>query len=245
MTIEGLGWVQYSIGQDEEAEKNFNKLIQYAEKHFVNPNWQYYERNDREIVQSIYSEGSFGLGLIAKRQGKWEEARHRLDEAFTQPNRFIDHDTIGKELADILFQLRDYKAAAIFYKNSISQNPLDSFLLNRYAWCLYQSGNDEEAKSIFLRSKELSSSAEGFSQDFFSSQSVTQRIRAKRIAETYNGLALNYIKQGRHDEAEEELASALRISPYFNHPHEISLLLAQHPEWQEKLRLKSLGRSLP
>jgi tetratricopeptide (TPR) repeat protein len=245
MTVEGLGWVQYSFGQDEKAEKSFNKLIQYAEKHFANPAWPYYERDDREIIQSIYSEGNFGLGLIAKRRGKWEEGGHRLGEAFAQPNRFIDRDTIAKELADILFQIRDYKAAAIFYKNLISQNPLNPLLLNRYAWCLYQSGNDEEARSIFLRSKELSSRSEEFDQDLFSSQSVTQRIRAKRIAEPYYGLALIYIKEGRLDAAEKELASALRISPYFNHPHEISLFLAQHPEWQEKLRLKSLGRSLP
>ncbi|MGZ3536776.1 MAG: tetratricopeptide repeat protein [Thermodesulfobacteriota bacterium] len=245
MTVEGLGWVQYAFGEDEKAEKNFNKLIHYAEKHFVNPDWLYYERNDREIIQSVYSEGSFGLGLIAKRRGKWEEARKRLEEAFNQPNRFIDHHMIAKELADILFQLRDYQTAAIFYKDSISHNPLNPLLLNRYAWCLYESGNYGEAKSIFLRSKELSLRAEEFDQDLFSSPSVTQRLRGKRIAEPYYGLALIYIKERRLDAAQEELASALKISPYFHHPHEISLLLAEHPEWQERLRLKSLGRSLP
>ena len=245
MTVEGLAWVQYAFGQDEKAERSFNKLIRYAEKHFVNPDWLYYERNDREIIQSVYSEGCFGLGLIAKRRGKWEEARNFLEKASTQPNRFIDRDTIAKELADILFQLGDYKAAAIFYKELTSQNPLNPLLLNRYAWCLYQSGDHEGAKSVFLRSKELSSGTEEFDQDLFSSQNVAQRLRAKRIAEPYYGLALIYIKEGRFDAAEEELASALKISPYFHHPHEISLLLAQYPEWQERLRLKSLGRSLP
>jgi tetratricopeptide (TPR) repeat protein len=245
MTIEGLGWVRYSFGQDEKAEKSFNKLIQFAEKHFVNPDWQYYERNDREIIQSVYSEGSFGLGLIARRRGMWEEARDRLEKALTQPNQFIEHDTIAKELADILFQLGEYKAAAIFYKDSISQNPLNPLFLNRYAWCLYQSGNYEEAKIIFLRSKELSSRGGEFDHDLFGSQSITQRLRAKRAAEPYYGLALIYLKERRFDAAEEELASALKISPYFHHPREISLLLAQYPDWQERLRRKSPGRSLP
>lgn len=245
MTVEGLGWTGYTLGQNEKAEENFKKLIRYGEKHFWNPDWAYYERNDREIIQSIYSEGSFGLGLIAKRRGKWEEARDHLEKAFAQPNRFIDHDTITKELADVLFQLGDYKAAAIFYKDSISINPFNPLLLNRYAWCLYQSGNLEEAKSIFLRSKQLSSRVEELDQDFFGSQSITQRLRAKRIAEPYYGLALIYIKERRLDAAQKELASALKISPYFHHPHEVSHLLAQHPEWQERLRRKSLGRSLP
>ena len=245
MTVEGLGWVHYSFGQDEEAEKSFNKLIEFAEKHFVNPDWQYYERNDREIIQSIYSEGSFGLGLIAKRRGMQEEARDHLEKALAQPNRFINHDTIANELADILFQAGDCKAASIFYKDSISRNPLNPFPLSRYAWCLYQSGNHEEARVIFLKAKDLSSMAGAFDQDFFSSRSVTQRLHAKRIAEPYYGLALIYAKEKQLDAAQEELAAALKISPYFHHPHEVSLLLTQHPEWQEGLRLKSLGRSLP
>jgi len=245
VTIEGLGWIGYTLDQNEKAEENFKKLLRFGEKHFWNPDWTYYDRNDREIIQSIYSEGSFGLGLIAKRRGRWKEARDHLERAFTHPNRFIDHDTIAKELADILFQLGEYKQAAVIYKDSISRNPLNTLLLNRYAWCLFQSGNHEEAKQIFLRSKELSSVPEEFRHDLFGSQSVTQRLRGKRIAEPYYGLALIYIKEGRLDAAQEELASALKISPYFHHPHEVSLLLAQYPEWRERLRRKSLGRSLP
>ncbi len=245
VTVEGIGWIGYTLGQNEKAEENFKKLLRFGEKHFWNPDWAYYDRNDREIIQSIYSEGSFGLGLIATRQGTWEEARDHLERAFTHPNRFIGHDTIAKELADILFQLGDYKRAAFIYKDLISQNPLNTLLLNRYAWCLYQSGNHQEAKQIFVRSKELSSVGEEFRHDLFGSQSVTQRLRAKKIAEPYYGLALIYIKERRFDAAQEELASALKISPYFHHPHEISLLLAQYPEWQKSLRRKSLGRSLP
>jgi tetratricopeptide (TPR) repeat protein len=245
MTIEGLAWTQYTFGEDEKAEKNFKKLIQYADKHFYNPDWPYYDRNDREIIQSFYSEASFGVGLIARRRGKWEQARGRFEEAITHPNRFIDHDLMSKELADVLFQLQDYKSAAIFYKESVSRHPLNASLLNRYAWCLYQSGNNAEARSIFFRSKELTSRPEELNQNLFSDQGVTQSLRRRRMAEPYYGLALIDIRENRLDAAQEELASALKISPYFHHPHEIALLLTRHPEWQKRLRLKSLGRSLP
>jgi tetratricopeptide (TPR) repeat protein len=244
-TMEGLGWTYYLYGQDENAEKEFKKLITYTEKNFENPNWPYYEPNNRETIQSIHSEANYALGLIAKRRGILGGARIYFENALSRPNQFIDRETIAGELADTLFQLGEYKAAAIFYKEFFSKNPQDLFLLNRYAWCLYQIGNIEEAKSFYLKSKELSRLVVEFYQEFLGSQSVTQRLYARRMAEPYYGLALIYVKEKRLDAAQEELATALKISPFFHHPKEIALLLDQYPEWQETLRLRSLGRPLP
>ena len=243
-TIEGLGWIYYLYGQDENAEKEFKKLIHYAEKHFGNSDWPYYESNDQEIIQSIHSEANYALGLIAKRRGVWKGARTYFEEALKRPNRFIDRETIAGELAYTLFELEDYQVAAMFYKEFLSKNPIDLFLLNRTAWCLYQTGDIEGAKSLYIRSKELSSLATEYYQESLGSQSVTQRIYAKRMAEPYYGLALIYAKEKRLDAALEELISALKISPFFHHPKEITLLLDQHPKWQETLRTRSLGRPL-
>jgi tetratricopeptide (TPR) repeat protein len=243
--IEGLGWVQYVYGQDEDAEQEFRKLIKLAERHFENPLWRYYKPNDREIIQSIHSEANYALGLIIKRRGKWGAARTHFENALSRPNQFIDREIIAKELADTLFQLGEYKAAAIFYKEFLSKNPEDLFLLNHTAWCLYQTGNLEEAKSLYLKSKEISSLAAEYYQESLGSQSITQRLYAKRMAEPCYGLALIYVKEKRLDAALEELAYALKISPFFHHPKEITLLLDRYPEWQETLRRRSLGRLLP
>jgi tetratricopeptide (TPR) repeat protein len=244
-TIEGLGWVKYLNGQDEDAEKEFRKLIKLVERHLKNPLWRYYQPKDQEIIQSIHSEANYALGLIIKRRGMWGAARTHFKNALSRPNQFIDREIIAKELADTLFELGEYKAAAIFYKEFFSKNPQDLFLLNRYAWCLYQIGNIEEAKSFYLKSKELSRVIVEFYQESLGSQSVTQRLYARRMAEPYYGLALIYVKEKRLDAAQEELATALKISPFFHHPKEIALLLDQYPEWQETLRLRSLGRPLP
>jgi tetratricopeptide (TPR) repeat protein len=244
-TVEGLGWIYYLDGQDEKAEKAFEKLIQFTENHFGNPSWPYYEPSDREIIQSMHSEANYALGLIAKRRGMWKAAQTFLERALNQFNQFISRDTIAKELADTLFHLGEYKAAAIFYKEFLSENPTDLSLLNRYAWCLYQTGNLAEAKSLYLRSKKLSSLAVKYYQEPLGSQGVTQRIYAKRMAEPYYGLALIYAKEKRFIAAQGELATALKISPFFHHSEEIVLLLDQYPEWREKLRLHSLGRPLP
>jgi len=244
-TVEGLGWIYYLDGQDENAENAFKKLIQFAENHFGNPSWPYYELNDREIIQSMHSEANYALGLVAKRRGMWKAARTSFEQALNQFNQFISRDIIAKDLADTLFHLEEYKAAAIFYKEFLSENPNDLSLLNRYAWCLYQIGNLAEAKSLYLRSKELSLLAGEYYQKPLGNQSVTQRIYAKRIAEPYYGLALIYAKEKRFIAAQGELATALKISPFFHHSEEIVLLLDQYPEWREKLRLRSLGRPLP
>jgi tetratricopeptide (TPR) repeat protein len=243
--IEGLGWIYYIQGRNGSAEEKFRKLVQWAEKHFQNQYWQDYPLNDRQFIQSIYSEASYALGLIAKRKGMWESARGNFENALNEPNQFIDREIISRELADILFQLGEYKAAAIFYKEFLSKDAEDLSLLNRYAWCLYQTGDIQEAKSLFLKSKELSSLAAAYCQESLGSQSVTQRLNAKRMAEPYYGLALIYVKEKRLIAARGELASALKISPYFHHSKEIVLLLNQFPEWEETLRLRSLGRSLP
>lgn len=243
--MEGLGWIYYLYGQDEKAEKEFKKLITFAEKHLQHPSWIDYPVNDQKFIESIYSEANYALGLIAKRLGRWGEAHTYLKKALSQPNQFIDREIIANELAETLFQLGEYKAAVIFYKEFLSKDPQDPPLLNRTAWCLYLIGNIEEAKSLYLRSKELSSLAAAYYQKFLGSQSVTQRIYAKRMAEPYYGLALIYAKEKRLDAALEELASALKISPFFHHPKEIALLLDQYPQWQETLRQRSLGRPLP
>jgi Flp pilus assembly protein TadD len=244
-TVEGLGWVYYLDGQDEKAEKEFKKLIQSAEIHFGNPFWAYYEPKDREFIQSMHSEANYGLGLIAKRKGMWEAARISFEQALNQFNQFISRDIIAKDLADTLFHLGEYKAAAIFYKEFLSENPNDLSLLNQYAWCLYQNGNLEEAKSLYLKSKELSLLTAKYYQEPLGNQGVTQRIYAKRMAEPYYGLALIYAKEKRLVAAQGELATALKISPFFHHSEEIVLLLNQYPEWRENLRLRSLGRPLP
>ena len=244
-TVEGLGWIYYLNGQDEKAEKEFKRLIKFAEGHFENSTWPYYELTDREVIQSMHSEANYALGLIAKRRGMWKAARDFFEQALNQFNQFINREIIAKDLTDTLFHLGEYKAAAIFYKEFLSENPKDLSLLNRYAWCLYQIGNIEEAKSLYLRSKELSLLAGEYYQKPLGNQNVTQRIYAKRIAEPYYGLALIYVKEKRFIAAQGELATALKISPFFHHSEEIVLLLDQYPEWRKNLQRRSLGRPLP
>lgn len=234
-TMEGLGWIYFQYGKDEEAKKKFIQLMEYAEGHIWSPFWNDYPRSDREFIQSLCSEANYGLGLIAKRHGRWEVAKKYFENALNHPNSFIDPYGIALELADSLFRLGEYEAAAFHYKRSISKDPFNPSLLNRLAWCLFKIGETKEAKSLFLKSKEFSAYRPGGFPISSEGQTPSQKIYAKKMAEPYFGLALIYSREGEMRAAREELASALRISPYFHHPEEILSLLDQNKQWLDLL----------
>ncbi|GEM_PF-1467359 len=231
-TIEGLAWIYYGRGQEKESKAKFNQMIQYSEKHLRNPNWAEYPLSQQEYVTSIHSDASYGLGLIAKRNGKWDLARIHLERALNQHNRFILPETIRWDLAETLFNLQQYGGAMIHYRELLSQNPSNYFLLNRYAWCLYQMGKMEQSKSAFLLSRDLVSSRVKFYQGSSPLQSITEKLKAKRIAEAYYGLALIYAKERKPKAAAHELLFALSLSPFFHHPDEIIRCFRGYPEWQ-------------
>ncbi|MDI7260688.1 MAG: tetratricopeptide repeat protein [Thermodesulfobacteriota bacterium] len=243
--IEGLAWIHYTKGRNETSEEKFRKMIQYAENHLRNPYWTEYPSSDQEYIHSLHSNASYGLGLIAKRTGGWHLARKYLEEAIHQPNQFINPEEMRPDLAEILFGLAEYGPALMHYQKLLSGRETHPFLLNRYAWCLYHTGKVEEAKSLFLKSKNLFSSDAEFYRDSATPQNTTEKLLAKRIAEPYYGLALIYAKEKNLQEAIKELTLALNISPFFHHPEEIVTVFSSYSQWQERLRPHLIGRPLP
>jgi tetratricopeptide (TPR) repeat protein len=228
-TVEGLAWIYYLRGLNEAAQKNFSKMIDHATRHLLNSSWPDYPEADRRYLLSIHSSGNYGLGLIAKRMGQWHKAHSHLEEALKQPNLFIDAAEIRFQVAEILFTLRRYDLALPHYKKLIPEDEVNFLLLNRYAWCLYQVGETEEAKSIFLKSKRhIASAEEGYRRPSMI-LSVTEKLIAKRMAEPHYGLALIYVREKNLSEAIKELTLALQLSPFFHSPDEIVTTFSPFP----------------
>ncbi len=234
-TIEGLGWIYYSQGEDGRAEEKFQKLAGYAQKHLQNSDWRDYSSEDQEFIQSIDSDANYALGLIARRRGLWPQARAYFERALNQLNRFVLRETISRDLADAYFETREYKLAAEQYKNLLSHNPRDPFLLGEYAFCLYQTGNLGEARDYYEQAEKLNSAVAKFYSEFKGNQTISQKLSAKRIAEPYYGLALVYARERKFEAARKELAMGMKISPFSRHPDEIVRLFREHPDWQELL----------
>jgi tetratricopeptide (TPR) repeat protein len=219
--MEGLAWIDYVKGRNESAEKRFQKMIKYAEEHFRNPYWREYPLADQGYIQSVHSNANYGLGLIAKRMGRWDLARKYLEEAINQPNQSIDLEEMRSLLAEILFGFGEFEQALIHYQILILGREASFFYLNRYAWCLYRNGKIEEAKSLFLKSKALIALEAERYRGTSTVQNTTEKLMAKRIAETYYGLAILYAKERNMEEGKKELIFALSLSPFFHSPEEI------------------------
>jgi len=156
----------------------------------------------------MHSEANYALGLLPKEGECWKGSSDFFEQALNQFNQFISRDTIAKDLADTLFHLEEYKVAAILYKEFLSENSKDLSLLNRYAWCLYQTGNIEEAKSLYLRSKELSLLAGEYYQKPWETKVLLNEFMPREWRKPYYGLALIYAREKRFIAAQGELATA-------------------------------------
>ncbi|MDI6761568.1 MAG: tetratricopeptide repeat protein [Thermodesulfobacteriota bacterium] len=229
-TGEGLAWIYYAKGLNEASEKKFRQMIDYAEKHFQNPYWEEYLWADRQYILSIHSNANYGLGLISKRMGRWEPARKYLEEAINQPNPLIDPEEMRSHLVEVLFGLGEYRLALPHYQKLLSGKEAGLSLLNRYAWCLYQTGKTGEAKSTFLKAKSLFSSEVERYRGSSTVQNMTEKLIAKRMAETYYGLALIHAKEGNAREGMKELSIALSLSPFFHSPDELLKFLRSYPQ---------------
>ncbi|MBM4346663.1 MAG: hypothetical protein FJ107_00870 [Deltaproteobacteria bacterium] len=229
-TVEGLAWIDYVKGRNETAEERFRKMLKYAEEHFRHPYWKEYPPADRGYIQSVHSNANYGLGLIAKRMGRLDLARQYLEKALNVPNQSIDHEEMRPLLAEIFFGLGEFREALIHYQNLISGKEASFFYLNRYAWCLYRIGKAEEAKSFFLKSKALIALEAERYRGTSTVQDTTGKLIAKRIAETYYGLALIHAKERNMEEGRKELSFALSLSPFFHSPEEITKVFKSFPE---------------
>ena len=229
-TVEGLAWIDYAKGRNEAAEERFRKMLKYAEEHFRHPYWNEYPPVDRGYIQSVHSNANYGLGLIAKRMGRLDLARQYLEKALNVPNQSIDHEEMRSLLAEILFGLGEFREALIHYQNLISGKEASFFYLNRYAWCLYRIGKAEEAKSFFLKSKALIALEAERYRGTSTVQDTTGKLMAKRISETYYGLALIYANEKNMEEGKKELSFALSLSPFFHSSEEIIKAFKSIPE---------------
>jgi tetratricopeptide (TPR) repeat protein len=196
-------------------------MIDYAEEHFRNPYWSEYSSEDRLYIHSVHSNANYGLGLIANRMGRLEQARKYLEEAINQPNQFIHPDEIRSHLAETLFRLKDYRLALIHYQKLLRSRETDLTFLNRYAWCLYQTGKTREAKSVFLKVKSFLSPQVDLYRGSSSVQDMTEKLLAKRMAEAYYGLAIIHAKEGNVHEGIKEFSTAFSLSPFFHSPDEL------------------------
>ena len=147
--LQGMAWVSYDKKEFEKAQRLFEKDIAWAQKHIQNDSWQYYPPNDRLYVQSILSDGCYGLGLIGVALHKYSIAADEFQKALKYQNSFIGTTPIKTALADNYYSQKDYGLAGEVYLELLQSNLNNPSAFNGLLWCIQMSGDNLGAEKVF------------------------------------------------------------------------------------------------
>jgi len=139
--IQLKAWIDYTLGNDNDASLWFQKEIDWAESQSLNKKSLY--------RQSIQSDAYYGLGLLKSRLKQFEQSRQLFQKALLYPNQFIGHRPIRIAHADTYYFSGDYDTAIQSYQ---AIKPQDNTIDIKIAWCLFYSKKYNDAE-IFLLDK--------------------------------------------------------------------------------------------
>ncbi|RJR48105.1 MAG: tetratricopeptide repeat protein [Desulfobacteraceae bacterium] len=206
---QGLAWVEYVLGNYGSSEKRFVRQLEWARDHMAKPEWIYYSIADSQYVESVRSDGAYGLGLIALARGKLKDAELLLSEALSHRNTFIGHGPVFSAFGDISFAGRQYKEAQAYYEKALAVKE-DVWTASKRAWCIYHIGDNSGADKAFLQ---LLSTA------------------SDRRSALY-GLVFTRHKAGKIDEAKNYLKELIRLDPYFTDTMDMYHLIVKTDGWR-------------
>jgi tetratricopeptide (TPR) repeat protein len=206
---QGLAWVDYSLGKYDTSEKWFIQQLDWARDHMGRPEWIYYGIRDTLYVNSIRSDGAYGLGLVALARGKLREAESFLKEALSCPNDFMGHGPVFTALGDVYSAVKEYKKAGIQYEKALALKE-DGATAAKRAWCEYRLGDKSGADQSFLRI--LSSGSD-------------------RRPGLY-GLVFTRHALGKTSEARAYLKELVRLDPYFADTTDLYELIIRTEGWR-------------
>ncbi len=108
----GLAWINFKLGRDDNAKKFFQEEIKWAESHIFSDIYSYYPSADKRYIESVFSDGWFGLSQIAKRNGKYDEALKALGKAMEYSSDFTGRDVFLSNQGEIYFKQSRFDEAA-------------------------------------------------------------------------------------------------------------------------------------
>jgi tetratricopeptide (TPR) repeat protein len=217
-TVQGLAWLQFYKGNYAEAAKYFDKEIDWGKEHIRNKLYQnYYSRDDKLFIESIVSDGRFGLGLIAERQNRLSEAIKQTDLATEYKNMFVGRKKIYTKLGDLYYAQKNYSDALSAYRKAVSTKAdettgkdlaeQDAEALLKAGWTNYELKKFDDAAKLF--------------------EQVLGT--GKYPADARYGLTLTHVAQGKADLATADLTKLFELNPYAAEISTVYSLIEKNP----------------
>ena len=191
--LQGLGWVYSIYGKNDEAKKYFTEEIAWANNHINNSDYDAYAFSDKIYIESVYSDGNHGLGLLSKRASDFKSAAAYLEKAANKHSQFTEKSEILTVLGDCYLEQLRYSDAAAFYSKAVSENKKNLTAHLKLAWSYYYDKKYDMAEKAFEKAQDT----------------------VKESVEAVYGLALSRNMLGKSDKVRENLASGIALSPYY------------------------------
>jgi len=209
--IQGLAWVYSEQGRNDEAEKTFRDEIRWATDHMESEFYSSsYPADDKKYIESIYSDGNHGLGQVAKKSGNFQKAADYMIAALKYNNLFTDKSELLMILGDIYYEEGKSDKAISTYEKAVREDKNNLKAQLKLAWADYFAKQYGNAENVFEKAFSLN----------------------KDVAESVYGLAISQYMNGKPDKARTNLASAIKISPYYVDNQFVHEIIGGKPEWR-------------
>ena len=209
--LQGLAWVNFNLGRDDEAKKFFREEIKWANDHLNNEIYTYYELKDKGYIESVYSDGRFGLALIAKRSKQFDEALRELKQAMKYNNEFTGEDVFLSHQGDIYFNQSKFDEAAKAYEKAAKEDKTNaSYPVN--------------AGLSYYAKKDYAAAEEAFEKAL--------KIDDVNAGAAY-GLFLARYEKGDYDRAKQSLVRMIAINPYYPDNVTVHNMIAKQSGWSD------------
>jgi tetratricopeptide (TPR) repeat protein len=210
--IQGLAWTYSIQGKVNESEKFFKDELAWVEKHFRNFNYNDYPTEDKKYIESIYSDGNYGLASLANTQGNYPLAVKYFEAALKYANQFTSRSEILMACGDVYYFQGKYGEAVPLYEKAVKEDKKSLTPQLKLAWSQYFNKKYTDAEKIFEKALTLSSKAES--------------------VESIYGIALCNYMQNKFDTAYNNFAKAIAVNPYYMDNNVVNGILEKKPEWK-------------
>jgi len=207
---QGLAWVYAEQGKNEAAQAAFQQEIAWAKKFMDRNDWSYFSADDQSYIQSIFSDGHYGLGQLAYRMGNYQAASDFMTTSLKFNNQFTPESELYLARGDNFWADGKLEKALNAYEQASSADKKNLTAQLKQAWSLH-----------FL--KRYAAAQMAFEKAIFLNPA---------IAEGVYGLGLSQYQEGKFGQARTNLAAAIKIYPSYVDNIFIHEIIGEKPEWR-------------
>jgi len=208
--IQGLAWVACMQRRFEVAEKGFRTALAWVERHTDDLYWARYKIDDKNYILSVKSDACYGLGLCAFSQGEYARAKTFLSRALKHRNHFTGHSPIKTALADLLYYGGNYREAAAYYQDALSDKSDENTLL-KLGWCFQLAGESRGSENVFRQGLK----------------------RAEDRRPFLHGLVFATQAQSNVQGSLQHLSELIRLDPYYADTADLKAVAQKMPGWEQ------------